>query len=247
MSDQDQDLFNKTPTDKDPAPAPQDKDLSGTPTNYDPLLGMIVNSDGQQKYTTVEEALKGANHANSHISNLEKELKDLRDAQEKQPKLDDVIAAIQSQNNQDPGNTDDGKPKQLTAADIQGMVEQTMTNISTKATTEQNISTVTGKFKELYGDKASETLYGKANDLGMSQEEINSLISTNPTAVFRMLGIDENIKPDVNTDTGNIDPQNFQQKAPSEIPSSMGYVSSKQLEANWLESKKRTNEKHGFG
>ena len=80
----------------------------------------------------------------------------------------------------------------------------------------------------------------------MSQEEINSLIAINPTAVFRMLGVDTNTKPIINTDTGDVNSQNFQEKAPNAVPSSMGYISSKQLESNWIESKKRTNEKNGF-
>ncbi len=239
----DNDIFNTDKDDKTPLTPPAVKVPDDTPPSDDLLLGMIVNSDGEQKYKTRDDALKGAAHANVHIAKLEQELLALRDAHDKQPKLDDVISAIQSQ--QKPPVVDE-KTDNISLTDIQALVNQTLEQNSVKQIRELNVAEVTGKFKELYGDKASETLYGKANDLGMSQEEINSLISTNPTAVFRMLGVAETKPTAKATIDGSVNPQVFDGVKPPEIKSSMGYLSSDQLKTNWLESKARTYEKLGL-
>lgn len=236
-----QDLFDDKTENKDneQTPAPQDKVQQPNQNDYNPLLGMIVNADGEQKYKSVEDALKGASHANSHIANLEQQVRELQTAKDSAANLDDVIKAIQTQKDTPTDNSD---PQQaITASDIQKMVESTIQNNTQQATAKENIAKVTGKFKELFGEKASETLYGKAENLGMSHEEINGLISTNPTAVFRMLGIDENNKQSLNTDVGNVNPQNFNQENNTPAPSSMGYISSNQLTENWLKTKERVN------
>lgn len=239
----DNDIFNTGDKDKTPVPVPEEKVITPTAANYDPLLGMIVNQDGEQKYKTVEEALKGAGHANTHIAKLEQELTALRDAHDKQPKLDDVISAIQSQQVKP---IEDVKTDNVSLTEIQALVNQTLEQNSVKQVRELNVAEVTGRFKELYGDKASETLYGKANDLGMSQEEINSLIATNPTAVFRMLRVEETKPTGMPPIDSTVNSQNFQDKKLPEISSSMGYLDNGKLEKNWLESKARVYEKLGL-
>ena len=44
----------------------------------------------------------------------------------------------------------------------------------------------------------------------------------------------------------SVNSENFQEKGKPEVESSMGYVTTKKLTSNWLESKKRTNERLGL-
>ena len=143
---------------------------------------------------------------------MEQELADARNSKDEATKLDDVLAALKPQGDDTKKPSDDGEVK-LTAADIQKIVESKITDISNKSTQADNIKAVASKFKELYGEKASETLYGNANDLGLSKEDINSLIAKNPTAALRMLGVDTKTKPaDNDTFTGNVNTDSFQHK-----------------------------------
>jgi hypothetical protein len=174
---------------------------------------------------------------------LEQELAQNKIDQDKSTKLDDVINAFQSK---DSNNQEESGESNINPTDIQDIVQSAMTDINTKAAQSANITTVTGRFKELYGDKASETLYGKAEDLGMSQEDINSLIAKNPNAALKLLGIDKEAKPVPNTDNSSVNTDNFQHKEVDQPTSSMGYVSSKELTSNWLATKKRTLDQLGL-
>ncbi len=232
----DQDLFNNDDT-KDPSSETQNENKDEQSSDYNQMLSLIVNQDGKQKYNSVEEVIKGTIHAQAHISNLEKELSTMKETQKESSKIEDVISAIKQENSSDNG---DKKGESISPTAIQDIVNKTIRDINSESVREENVTTVISKFKDLYGDKASETLYGKANDLGLSKEDINSLIEKNPNAVFRMLGVDKTNKDNTNLDTSNFNSESFKEKKKEEINSSMGFISSKQLEANWLESKKRT-------
>lgn len=242
----DQDLFNDKDKDLPPVTPVVDPTQNQSP-NYDPMLGMIVNAEGARKYESVEDALKGAAHAQAHIANLEQELATLRANGEGSKKIEDVIAALQSQSKDDPPASDNGQTETvLSATAIQELVKTAVMDINSQSTQESNIQTVTGKFKELYGDKASETLYSKANDLGMSKEDINGLIAKNPVAAFRVLGVDIKATPVSSITSNSVNTENFQQKGEPQTESSMGYVTSKKLTSNWLASKEKTNKRLGL-
>lgn len=241
----DQDIFNEEINkDNDPQKATPDVDPQKQPSNdFNQMLGMIVNAEGEQKYGNVEDALKGAAHAQTHIAKIESELAELRNANTNSAKLDDVMNALQSQNEPDQSNSDNG----ITMTDIQRVVQESLNNANEETARKTNIANVAGKFKELYGEKASETLYGKAEDLGLNREEINSLISKNPKAALKVLGIEEGQqKQTINTDTSSVNTSGFEQSHEPELKSSMGYLSTKELTDNWKASVARTNKKLGL-
>lgn len=215
------------------------------PSQYEQMLSMIVNAEGKPKYTSIEDALKGAAHAQAHIANLERDMAELRANGENTKKIEDVIASIKAGEENQPiqPNPDEGN-KSFTESDIQELVRNAVTDITTKSVQENNIKEVTGKFRELYGEKASETLYSKADDLGMSKEDINSLIAKNPKAAFRILGIGDNKSSGMSFNS-NVNTEGFQGKPPAQVKSSMGYISEKDLTSNWLSVKERTKEKLG--
>lgn len=241
----DPDIFNKAnPNDPDPVPTPNTDPVPKPAEEFNQMLGMIVNKEGEQKYPNVEEALKGAAHAQSYIAKLETELAEARTTGTTSTKLEDILEAIQSK-----APTPEGEPTPVVNTptpeiDIEKVVQNALSKIQSESTQEKNIETVTSKLKELYADKASEILYGKAKDLGLSQTEINSLIKESPKAVFKLLEIDsavntQNLNTDINPVNTSID-----YKPPSqEIPSSMGYVTSKQLSENWKAQVAKTNKR----
>ena len=246
----DQDIFAVNEKDQTPV-TPVKEGEEGKPTqpqvsNYDQMLQMIVNPDGQPKYKSVEDALRGASHAQAHIATLEQELAQLRANGESTKKVEDILEALKSQEKQDQVEPVNQGEKALTPDEIQKLVQNTVTDMEKRSTQAENIKKVASKFKELYGEKASETLYGKAEDLGFSKEDINGLIAKSPKAAFKLLGVEETRSSNSDTVTPGVNTEGFQHKSDKPAPSSMGYVSSKQLTTNWMESKKKTLKRLGL-
>lgn len=242
----DQDLFEEDKDkDKGQEPNKEVQTPSSQTPNYDQMLAMIVNDEGSPKYKSVDDALKGAAFAQAHIAKLEQELAELRNGQGNAKKIEDVLAALQAQKGTDQIPSGEGENK-VSPTDIQEVVKNVMMDINNSAAREQNVKTVTNKFKELYGEKASETLYGKANDLGMSREDINGLIAKNPVAALKLLGVDSKNTPLDDIRKSSVNTEQFNQKAEPEVKSVMGYVKTKDLVESWKASKEKTNKRLGL-
>ena len=230
------DLFDKESKDDDKSTddKSQDKSQEGSLDTY---LGLILNDEGKQKYATAEEALKGSVHAQSHITNLEKELKGLREKDDKDAGMEKILEALNGKKDEK-----SEEPQGITQEQLADVVTQLLDKRENVSTQKQNITTVVGKFKELYGEKASETMYGKAKDLGFNQEGINQLIVTNPTAALKILGVSEKTKQsaDPTISSHGVNTDGFQEKGDEKRESSMGYISEKQLTSDWEKSKAAT-------
>lgn len=59
----------------------------------------------------------------------------------------------------------------------------------TRKAGQRNLNAVDEKLKELYGDKASEFLKSKMNELELSQEDLNVLARKSPAAFYNALGL----------------------------------------------------------
>lgn len=244
----DQDIFddNKVETKEDVA-----VDNAAAPvSNDDPtadLLKTIVNENGEPKYKTAEEALKATAHAQDHIKNLEAELAELRNKGNASDKLDELLEAVQSQSKGSGQGADEGAST-MKPEDVLKIVQEHLKDSKAAETRENNISTVTKVFRDRYGKDASEKLYGKAEDLGFTKDEINRMIATNPKAALNTLGEAQpkNKATDPVGGQGSVATANFQ-GSPKQAPKSiMGPTTSKSLTDAWKESQQRTLERLGF-
>lgn len=178
----------------------------GTPANNTPggtpaasqngalttLLGMIKNEKGEQKYATVEDALVGLKNAQDYIPTLKEQLtakeREAAEALEKAKKVAELEATVLklTQQNSTPS-----------ATNTPGFTEEQVAEIATralkqqqeKATQVQNLQTVTSALAKQFGAEAEAKFYGKAQELGMSKEEINLLASKSPVAVLTLFGV----------------------------------------------------------
>ncbi len=240
----DQDLFdeNKVTNPADGAPTGNpEANNDGAAETADQLLATIVNENGEQKYTSTEDALKGAAHAQTHIKDLESELAELRDKGNATEKLDELLEAVKSKGSGQGEAASTMKPE-----DVLTIVKEHLDNSKAAEARENNISNVTKVFRDRYGKDASEKLYGKAEDLGLGKEEINRMIANNPTAALKILG--ENAPKtlkgsDPIAGIGSVDTSQFQ-GTPSPKPTSvMGPTSSKNLQDAWKASQQKTLER----
>lgn len=169
---------------------------TATSTNQNPpvdssadLLKLIVNEKGEQKYKTIQDAIIGLQHANSHIQTLlnekrqvEQDVASLRTAAEKVAELERVVSELTKAPPQ-------ATPAAIDPIQIQELVSQAISETKTKEEQKQNTSVVVNAAKQTFGEKAEELFYSRAQDVGLSREQINSLAASSPQAALKILGL----------------------------------------------------------
>ena len=180
----DQSIFNN-----DEPSTPADVSQSGNEqaSAADQLLSAIVNSEGKQKYGTVEDALKATAAAQEHIRRLEEENTTFRQEVEKSTTLQSVLDAMKPREESEPA----APTSSIGEDDVAQLLEGMLNKRETEATAKSNVSKVTSAFVEKHGVEAEAKYYESASALGFTNSEINELAARNPAAVFKMLGIDD--------------------------------------------------------
>ncbi len=187
MSDQDN-IFGGTtpaqaPAGNEQAPAPQ-------PTFADKLSG-ITNEAGEQKYANVDTALDALANSQQYIPQLQTQLDAmaaenaaLKHEVAKAQGFTEAMDSLQSQ--QQAPQVD--QPVGLDEAKAVELFENMVAKREQQATMDTNTGAVAKAMQEKYGDKAEEMFYGKAGELNMSRDAINSLAATSPSAVLALFG-----------------------------------------------------------
>lgn len=211
MSDQDQNIFNKgsdTPGDQPEVADTVQSTVTGVDTipnttDYADLLKSIVREDGTQKYASVEDAVKALQSSQEFITTLKEENSQFKIELEKRQSAEEIFEQIKT--TQVSGQPSDQTSEVDIVETIRQLVPEVIKNNEAKATAASNLNSVVTKLSDAYGDKADAEFYGKGKALGLNQDQMNELASTSPSAVFKMLGIEETkishqtLNSDVNT------------------------------------------------
>ena len=188
-------IFNGNAPDNTNQDTPSDtSNVQNTPSNdtVANLLKDIKNERGEQKYKDPLEALNGLKHAQEFIPQLKNQLADkdseLSRLREEVERLKNIQASVDAltQSNSTPPATPQAS---MTEEQIADLVARTLTKKEQEAVQQQNLSTVVSTLQQVFGADAGKTFYSKAQELGLSQEEINGLAATKPKAVLTMFGI----------------------------------------------------------
>lgn len=180
----DQSIFNN---DAPSTPAEVSQSGNEQASAADQLLSAIVNSEGKQKYGSVEDALKATAAAQEHIRRLEEENTTFRQEVEKSTTLQSVLDAMKPREESEPA----APTSSIGEDDVAQLLEGMLNKRETAATAKSNVSKVTSAFVEKHGVEAEAKYYESAAALGFTNGEINELAARNPAAVFKMLGIDD--------------------------------------------------------
>jgi len=182
----DQSIFNNG---EQSTPAEASQSGNEQASAADQLLGAIVNSEGKQKYASVEDALKATAAAQEHIRRLEEENTTFRQEVEKSTTLQSVLDAMKPREESEPAPAE--PTSSIGEDDVAQLLEGMLNKRETEATAKANVSKVTSAFVEKHGVEAEAKYYESATALGFTNSEINELAARNPAAVFKMLGIDD--------------------------------------------------------
>ena len=176
-------IFNADPATEPKAPdatAPTNPEVTTTPvTSPDPYTDILkgITDDGRQKYGTVSDALNSIPAKETHISNLEKELSEMRAKLEQSTSVDAVLNKLNEQQTTDQSNGVD-------ESTVLELVNQALSTNKAKESADSNITTVTTKMTEMFGDDAEKVFYDKAKELGVSAEFLNTMSAKSPKAVL---------------------------------------------------------------
>lgn len=208
---------------KQETPAQEATETQNQSNPLEDLLREIKREDGTQKYSTVEDALKGQVHAQKTIFDLKNETKEkdskLSELEQKVAEIDALKAAVEALTQKKDEQT---SVKPFSEEDIQKQVSKAMLEVRTKEMSEQNIKTVLTTLNDKFGDKAESEFYSKGQELGYTAEEMNALAASKPKAVFAILGLngDNSPKqPTINPSTGSLNTAGLKPKSTTYIRS----------------------------
>lgn len=205
----DQSIFNN---DEQSTPAEASQSGNEQASAADQLLGAIVNSEGKQKYASVEDALKATAAAQEHIRRLEEENTTFRQEVEKSTTLQSVLDAMKPREESEPV----APTSSIGEDDVAQLLEGMLNKRETEATAKANVSKVTSAFVEKHGVEAEAKYYESATALGFTNSEINELAARNPAAVFKMLGIDDKPAPVANPLRSSVGAGNLSDNKPQQ-------------------------------
>jgi uncharacterized protein (DUF1810 family) len=167
---------------------------------YADLLGSIKNERGEPKYKDVQTALDALKHSQEFIPNLKTEnesmkaeLERLRQEAARIKELEDTLARLSS--GQQPPQQQTPATQGLDAEAVAKLVSQTIERQEKEKTAKQNTQTVTTKMVEVFGPEAEKVFYQKAQEFGLSVEQVNALAAQSPQAVFNLYGIGAATQP----------------------------------------------------
>lgn len=231
-------------------PGTQHQDDLGT------LLAEIKNERGEQKYKSPKDALEALRHSQAYIPELSQKLKqqelelaEARAAAAKAAELEKLVLTF----TQERTNNDLPVHKGLTEEDVAKLVSQTLTQRQQTEMAESNQQAVVDVVKKAFGDKAEQEFYSKAQESGMSVQEMNELARKNPKLVFKILGIDNKtvVQPTFKPTTSDFNTNGFEQKSESFVtrnskPATIG-ATTRELQQEGFNSRKMVEELEAQG
>ncbi len=153
-----------------------------------------------KKFNTAEELAKGKAEADRYIEQLKQELvtekaksTNSEETNQKLQVLMDKLAEpnrntqLENDNRQAVGNTNSTDAQSLENLNVEEKVLEVLKERERKQLETTNVSKVRDELSKLYGEKAQEVLEGRAQQLGMSMTQINSLAASSPSALLELV------------------------------------------------------------
>jgi len=259
MSDQDNSIFSNNQNQDTPGGNQSSNGNAGTPQNMDELqtiVSSITNERGEQKYKTVQEALKALVHSQAYIPELSLKVKqqeqELAEAKAAAAKVAELEATIRTFT-QESGNQNQPVQSGLTEEQVAALVSNVIDKRTEAEKATANIEAVVSSVKSAFGEKAEEVFYSKASELGMSVQEMNLLAAKNPKAVIKLLGVEaKDVKqPAFSPNTSSINTGGFEPKKESFIGRNTKLVNigatSQELQAETQNAKRMVDELNANG
>jgi hypothetical protein len=162
------------------------------------MLAGIRNEHGEQKYRTLDDALKALKHSQEYIPQLttklaqqEAELLSAKSAASKVEEIERTLQALTQQKTEAITNANPG----ISAEQVADLVNQTLTRKQQETIAQSNITSVVANLQAVYGTEAEKVYNAKAQEFGMTVAELNALAAKTPAAVLNLIGVKKGQSP----------------------------------------------------
>jgi len=187
-------------------------DLFAETEIVDPNKNYIEELVGEnKKFKTVEDLARSVVFKDHHIGVLETENKTFRTNEQARQKIEDLIEKLAStKNNQSTTNDDNQRGREsdsepgLKLEDVDKLVEQKVTQAQLTARREANLAEVNKQCRNALGPNFAAKLNQQAQSLGLSKEYLNGLAGENPTAFYRLMGLESKQSADIFTPPSDV-------------------------------------------
>lgn len=223
--------------DQSVTPAPSSNDV------FADQLAAIKNEHGEQKYNSLDDAIKALKHSQEYIPSLKSELtaKDeeiikLRAELEARKSVEEIVS---QSTNQPEAN----QPQGLGVEDIEKLLEQKLTQRQQEDLAASNLSSVVSTLTQRFGDNTQAKIQEKAAELGYKPSELQELAKKSPKLVLSLFGNSQS------TPAPNVGGQFVPQTKPEGVGKVKGLMAgAKQadLKNHWRAIQAEVYEKHGI-
>ena len=156
-----------------------------------------------KKFKTEEDLARGKIESDRFVEKLQNELREMREELNKRLTTEEALkraketGVVEKQDNPPAQSPTPQRQEQATTPDIGSEVEKVLARREREKAVKSNIDIVTSLMTDLYEtvEKAASVIQTKANELGMSVGQLQTLAADNPKAFFRLIGVEETKAP----------------------------------------------------
>ncbi len=193
----DQNLFGK---EEQPQETPAQQEPASSDNVFADQLASIKNERGEQKYASVEEALKGTANAQQFITELKTELATLKEQMtgyqtelEKRQSVEEVVSRLTAK--EEPEVKETTETPAFDEQSINQLVEQQLTQREAASKKTQNVDLVQSTLTKQFGDKTREVVQAKAKELGIAPERIGEIAAESPQMALALFNTTQSKNP----------------------------------------------------
>lgn len=220
----------------------------------DKLLA-IRNENGEPKYKDVNQALEALQHSQAFIEQLKNEKRELENKFENtESELKRMKAIEEYVERLKPSDPPASQPKEtpsgnggLSEEQIAQLLEERLAARDREAKAATNLETVVNSLTQNFGDKASEVIKQRAQELNTTPEQIKKLAMDNPVMALTLLGSQGSANPSPTKST-HIPPR----EVPNDNPRPQwersvvhGGLTNRELTDRWKEAQQYTHKRLG--
>lgn len=251
----DQDMFNEEEKETNTEPKQVETQPDAPADPWADKLKEIVNEQGQPKYKDVETALKALKDSQQFIETLKQEktqeseqLKQARAELERMGNIDDFVKKL------NPTATTEEKVETppatngLSEEKVKQLLQEHLQQRDVQSQQTQNLAEVTRKLSEMYGDKSSEYIKQRAQELGTTVADLKTLSMTNPKLALAALGTQAKTKAAPSQSSVSLphNPSTSNEAPKWDKGITRGGLSNKELADRFRQAKEYTNKRIGL-
>lgn len=172
--------------------------------NEDQVVATDLVGEGK-KYRDLDALAKAKLEADKHIERIERENAELRQDFTKTKTVEELLEKLEAklgtsrEENQPPPEKPvskaAGNNEGLSQADVLALVEGHVTQKEQERTRSQNIDHAKRELKASFGDKYAEVLKTKAEELGLTIEDMTAMAAKSPSALIKLVSSSKSNEP----------------------------------------------------